>query len=110
MRSKDFDPNLEFAELEKSCKGPRKMLEVFLPVGRPVWYKKRIAELLARYKYFPAGYLKHRFRPEFGYGILFISFTGVLLGRYDKLINQEAKDFFTKMINEKVPKWERHVK
>jgi hypothetical protein len=104
MRTKDFDPNREFAELEKACKGRSRILEVFLPVSRPPWHKRRVADLLARHKYFPAGFRKHRFCPELGKGIVFISFTRGLLGKYDKLTSKEEKEFFAKMINEKAPK------
>lgn len=109
MRTKDFDPNEEFAYREKHCKDGCKMIEAYLPVKRPPWYKRRIAELYAKYKCFPVSVGKIRWFPGHGDCITFIPFRGSCLGKYEQLVSKERREFFTKMINEKAPKRQRHA-
>ena len=46
MRTKNFDPNEEFAYREKFCKrGISPDTTAYLPIKRPPFYKRRIAEL-----------------------------------------------------------------
>lgn len=105
MRTKNFDPNEEFAYREKFCKrGISPDTTAYLPIKRPPFYKRRIAELYAKYKMYPVGMRTQQAFPELGLCIVFIPFTHSLLGRYDNNINQETKKYFARMINEKALK------
>lgn len=51
MRTRNFDPNEQYACREKFCKcGISTDTTAFLPIKRPPAYKSRVAGLYARYK------------------------------------------------------------
>ena len=103
MRTPEFDPNEEFARREAACKRG-KLLEAYLPVKRPPFYKKRVAELYARYKFFPVNVRIQTGFPELGLCIVFIPYKGICLGQYEHLTSRETKEYLTKLINEKCTK------
>ena len=104
MRTKDFDPNEEFAYREKNCKDGCGFISAHLPVKRPPWYKVRIAKLYAFYKCYPVSVGKIQGFSELGPCINFVKFNGKLLGQYEKLYSSREKEFFQRMIHEKIPK------
>ncbi len=106
MRTKDFDPNAEFAYRKKHCKDKCRFSMAHLPIKRPPGYKKRVAVLYAVYKYFPVSVGTIQGFPELGPCINFLKFTGNCLGKYEKLYSQREREFFQKMINEKAPRRE----
>lgn len=103
MRTPEFDPNKEFVRREAACKRG-KLLEAYLPVKRPPFYKKRVAELYARYNFFPVNVRIQTGFPELGLCIVFIPFRCCLLGQYEHLTSRETKDYLAKLINKKSPK------
>ena len=105
MRTKDFDPNEDYACRLKFLKqGCFRDTAVYLPVNRPPFYKKRVAELCASYKFFPVNVSVQPYFPELGPCIVFIPFTGMLLGRYHRTGNKENIEYFNKLINDKAPR------
>lgn len=104
MKTKDFDPNEEFAYREKHCKDKCRFSIAHLPIKRPPAYKRRIAELYALYKYYPVSVGTVQGFPELGPCINFVRFTRTYLGQYEKLYSPREREFFQKMINEKAPK------
>jgi hypothetical protein len=103
MRTKEFDPNWEFAEGEKACKRGKKF-QAYLPIKRPPHFKRRITALYARYKYYPSYVGKNRCFPELGECIIFMQYTGSLQGQYERLKPPEVREYFARLINEKMPK------
>ena len=103
MRTKDFDPNKEFAYREKTCKDGVKFLESYLPIKRPPFFKRRVAELYASYKCYPVSIRKIPCFPELGECIVFIPFTRFLLGRYKYSTGKREEEIFRQAIYEKAP-------
>ncbi len=111
MRTKNFDPNEEYASRLKHLKaGTTQGMTAYLPVNRPPFYKRRVAELYASYKIYPVNVYVQPHFPELGPCIVFIPFTGILLGWYNRADNKEKIEYFNKLINEKAPKNMRIIK
>ena len=106
MKTKNFDPNQEYANCLKYLKnGITRDLEAYLPVTRPPFYKRRIADLYASYKMYPVNVYVRTNYPELGFCIVFIPFTGSLLGGYKHVICRENIEYYNKLINEKAPRY-----
>ncbi len=110
MRTKKFDPNEEYASRLKHLKsGHTQGMTAYLPVNRPPFYKRRVAELYASYKIYPVNVYVQPHFPELGHCIVFIPFTGTLLGRYNRADNKENIEYFNKLINEKAPRYIKEI-
>ncbi len=103
MRTREFDPNQEFAEREKACKQGRRF-QAYLPVKRPPSFKIRVAAMYAMYKYYPSYIDENRCFPELGKCIVFLQYTGNLQGKYKQLNPPMVREYFATLINEKMPK------
>ena len=106
MKTKNFDPNQEYANRLKHLKnGITRDAKAYLPVTRPPFYKRRIADLYASYKMYPVNVYVRTNYPELGFCIVFIPFTGSLLGGYKHVICRENIEYYNKLINEKAPRY-----
>jgi hypothetical protein len=103
MRTRNFDPNEEFAEREKACRRG-KMLQAYLPIKRPPYFKRRVTALYAMHKFYPSYVGVNRCFPELGDCIIFLPYKGSLLGKYEQCHPPVVRKYFARLINEKMPK------